>query len=269
MIYKFISIIFFLTFSYFSYSQNQIILEGNFQGKNLYIQNPYGNGGVGYCVIEVLINGNITSDEINSSAFEIDFSAQNIKLGEKVEVIIKYKNDCKPKIVNPEVLKPKSTFQIVTILVNKEGILNWSTTNEYGKLPFIIEQFRWNKWIKVGELEGIGTKTTNNYSFKVSPHSGKNQFRVKQIDYSGVAKTSKVVEFVSPSCEIVFTPVRVQKDIDFKCSDRPAETLYEVYDQYGNIVKRGFNSKLDCSNLPAGSYFLNFDNKTAEFTKKK
>jgi hypothetical protein len=269
MIYKFISVIFFLSFSYFSYSQNQIILEGNFQGKNLYIQNPYGNGGVGYCVIEVLINGNITSDEINSSAFEVDFSAQNIKLGEKVEVVIKYKNDCKPKIVNPEVLKPKSTFQIVTILVNKEGILNWSTTNEYGKLPFVIEQFRWNKWIKVGELEGIGTKTTNNYSFKISPHSGKNQFRVKQIDYSGVGKTSKVVEFVSPSCEVVFTPVRVQKDIDFKCSDRPTETLYEVYDQYGNIVKRGFNSKLDCSNLPAGSYFLNFDNKTAEFTKKK
>ena len=49
-----------------------IILEGNYQGKNLYIQNPFGSGGVGFCVTEVLVNGNITTDEINSSAFEID-----------------------------------------------------------------------------------------------------------------------------------------------------------------------------------------------------
>ncbi len=269
MKYRFIYLIFTFFLSSQFFSQNQIILEGNFQGKNLYVQNPYGGGGVGYCVIEVLINGNITTDEINSSAFEIDFSAQNVKLGEVVEVIIKYKNDCKPKVLNPEALKPKSTFQIVSLVVSKEGIMNWSTTNEYGKLPYIIEQFRWNKWIKVGEIEGIGTPSQNNYSFKVSPHSGKNQFRVKQIDYSGVGKTSKMVEFASPTCEVVFTPVKVKEFIDFKCSDRVAETLFEVYDRFGNIVKRGYNNKIDCTNLPAGEYFLNYDNKTASFVKKK
>ena len=34
-----------------------IILEGNYQGKNLYIQNPFGSGGVGFCVTEVKVNG--------------------------------------------------------------------------------------------------------------------------------------------------------------------------------------------------------------------
>ena len=37
-----------------------IILEGNYQGKNLYVQNPFSSIGVGFCVSEVLINGNIT-----------------------------------------------------------------------------------------------------------------------------------------------------------------------------------------------------------------
>src|ERR1700745_1336106 len=87
-----------------------IILEGNYQGKNLYIQNPFGNGGVGFCVTEVLVNGNVTVDETQSSAFEIDFKPHNLKIGDKIEVKIKHKTDCKPKVLNPEVLKPKSTF---------------------------------------------------------------------------------------------------------------------------------------------------------------
>ena len=87
-----------------------IILEGNYQGKNLYVQNPFGSGGVGFCVTEVLVNGNITTDETNSSAFEIDFKPHKLAIGEKVEIKIKHKEDCKPKVLNSEVLKPKSTF---------------------------------------------------------------------------------------------------------------------------------------------------------------
>ena len=59
-------------FSKVSAQGGVIILEGNYQGKNLYIQNPFGSNGVGFCVSEVKVNGNITTDEINSSAFEID-----------------------------------------------------------------------------------------------------------------------------------------------------------------------------------------------------
>ena len=51
-------------------------------------------------------------------------------------------------------------------------------------------------------------------------------------------------------------------------SDKSIETMYEIYDQYGNIVKKGFGSKLDVSNLPKGGYFLNYDNKMGEFVKK-
>jgi len=51
-----------------------IVLDGNYHGKNLYVQNPFASSGVGYCTIEVEVNGQVTTDEINSSAYEIDFS---------------------------------------------------------------------------------------------------------------------------------------------------------------------------------------------------
>ena len=61
-----------------------IVLEGNYQGKNLYVQNPYASGGVGFCVQEVKVNGKTTTDETNSSAFEIDLKAQGLKIGELI-----------------------------------------------------------------------------------------------------------------------------------------------------------------------------------------
>ena len=245
-----------------------IILEGNYQGKNLYVQNPFGSGGVGFCVTEVLVNGNITTDETNSSAFEIDFKPQKLAIGEKVEIKIKHKEDCKPKVLNPEVLKPKSTFEVISMTVDKEGSVKWSTKSETGKLAYAVEQFRWNKWVKVGEVDGVGTPNTNNYTFKVQPHSGKNQVRVRQTDYSGQPRLSKPVDFTSDVPEISFAPVKVSKDISFVAADKPVETMYEIYDQYGNVVKRGFGSSVDASNLAKGGYFLNFDNKMGEFIKK-
>lgn len=248
-----------------------IILEGNYQGKMLYVQNPFGSGGIGFCVTEVKVNGNITTDETNSSAFEIDLKAQKLNIGDKVEVKIFHKDGCKPKVLNPEVLKPKSTYEIISMTADKDGTFNWSTKSETGKLTYIVEQFRWNKWVKVGEVEGKGTATTNEYSFKISPHSGKNQLRVRQTDYSGQPRPSKSVDFISEVPEADFAPLKASKEINFFIKgkeDKAVETMYEIYDQYGNIVKKGFGSKVDVSNLPKGAYYINFDNKMGEFVKK-
>jgi len=245
-----------------------IVLEGNYQGKNLYVQNPFAGSGVGFCVSEVRVNGNVTTDEIASSAFEIDFRNLQLKIGDKVEVKISHKDDCKPKVLNPEVLKPKSTFEIINMSVDKDLTFKWSTKGETGKLSYTVEQFRWNKWVKIGEVEGIGTPDANNYSFKVVPHSGKNQYRVKQVDYTGQPKISKTVDYMSVSPEITFSPAKVSKEITFLTGSTPTETMFEIYDQFGNIVKRGFASAVDAVNLAKGAYYLNYDNKMGEFIKK-
>ena len=247
-------------------AQVVMVLDGNYQGKNLYVQNPFGNAGVGFCVTEVSVNGNVTTDEIASSAFEIDLKNFQLKLGDAVEVKIKYKGDCqgKPKVLNPEVLKPKSTYEVVKMDISPDGLIKFTTKGESGKLSFIIEQYRWNKWVKVGEVDGLGTNGPNDYTFKSALHSGDNKFRLKQLDYSGTPRYSKEIKVTSSSPKITFAPAKVSSEITFT----GGETMYEIYDQYGNLVKKGFGSTIDCKGLTKGAYYLNYDNSTGDFLKK-
>ena len=89
------------------------------------------------------------------------------------------------------------------------------------------------------------------------------KIKTYDLDYCDKQGNPKPVKFVSTKPEITYAPVKVTKDITF--SD---ETLYEIYDQYGNVVKKGFGKMVDCGNLSKGVYYLNYDNKTAEFIKK-
>lgn len=240
-----------------------IVIEGKYQSKNLYVQNGFSGSGVGFCAYEVTINGQVTTDEVNSSAFEIDFAQFQIKPGTEVVVEIKHKDGCAPKILNPEAIKPKATFDVVTMNISNEGQLKWTTKGEAGSLPFIIEQFRWNKWIKIGEVEGIGTGDNHDYSFQVTTHSGENKFRVKQVGYGGQSKVSQVVTLNSPTPELTFTATKNFTDIMFS-----GDTMYEIYDAYGTILKKGFGKSVKMDNLPKGNYYLCYDNTMQELKKK-
>jgi len=251
-------------FSTISFAGN-IILEGNYQGKNLYVQNPFAGSGVGFCATKVEVNGQVTTDEINSSAFEIDFTNLQLKVGDKVSVKIEHKDDCKPKVLNPEVLKPKSTFEVKAMTSEKDGTIKWTTTGEQGQLPFVIEQFRWNKWVKVGEVDGKGTPGTNDYTFKITPHFGENQVRIKQVDYTSQPRYSKPIKFMSDATEVTCPIKKVSDKLVFE----GGETMYEIYDKFGNIVKKGFGANVDVKSLSPDVYYLNFDNQTTEFIKKK
>ena len=241
-------------------SAGTIVLEGHYQGKNLFIQNPFSDAGVGFCVYEVTVNDKIATDEINSSAFEIDLSNYGLKLGDAVTVKVKHKDGCTPLVLNPEVLKPKSTFDVVKQEVSPDGTYRWTTANETGELPYMVEQKRWNKWVKVGEVMGKGVPGEHSYEFKITPHSGENTFRVRQLDLTKKSRFSESVKFTDPSVSVVtWSPVKPKDEVLFS-----APTLYEVYDQYGNIVKRGYANRIDVSTLKRGLYYLNYDSKMGE-----
>jgi hypothetical protein len=46
------------------------------------------------------------------------------------------------------------------------------------------------------------------------------------------------------------------------------ETMYEIYDNYGNIVLKGTEKTVDVKALSKGKYYLNFDNQMEEIQKK-
>lgn len=240
-----------------------MVLEGKFQGKNLYVVNSVSATGVGYCVFEVLVNGEVSSDEWNSPAFEIDLGIYGLKMGEDVVVTIKYKEGCLPKVINPGVLEPQPTFEINDITVSDSGMLNWETTNESGSLPFVVQQFKWNKWVNVGEVMGKGLPSKNEYSFQTTEISGNNKFRIVQKDGNGEPKVSPSVEYKSS-----MKPVAVTYDKKGRVLTFSKETNYELYNVYGQIVKRGFGSKADLTDLPKNDYYISFDNNTEKFYRK-
>ena len=253
-----------LTLFAFSANAGTILLEGNYHGKNLYVQNPFASEGVGFCTFEVKVNGQVTTDEINSSAFEIDLSFFQLELGSSIEIRISHKDDCKPKVVNPEVLKPMSTFEVASLGISKEGLLEMTTTNETGKLPYVIEQFRWNKWVEVGEFEGKGSPEKNNYEVQLTTvHSGQNRFRVKQKDHRSKPRYSFETKLNSPLPEVTFQPGDGKKASD--AINFSASTLYEIYNAYGNIVAKGVSKRVDVTGLEKGVYYLNYGTTTATF----
>ena len=92
-----------------------IIVQGKYQNKNLFVQNYFGNSGIGFCAQEIKVNGKITTDETNSSAFEIDLSALKLKFGDEIVVEIVHKDGCLPKVLNADDLKPKPTFDVLVM----------------------------------------------------------------------------------------------------------------------------------------------------------
>ena len=249
------------------HSLADLSLSGHYQGKNLYVSNPEDEFGFGFCVSKATVNGDPISDGVQSSAFEINFEEFGLNIGDEVFVVLYHDVGCKPKILNPEVLKPKSTYVIQSISCTPDGQLTWTTTGESGKLPYVIEQYRWNKWVPVGEVDGIGTSGENSYSFKVSPHSGENKVRVAQTDHTGQKKPSKAVTFTTDIAEPELQPKKVKGSIKFTANGSPIETKFEIYDAYGNIVKKGVGSEVDCTNLKKGAYYINYDNKNEKFIK--
>lgn len=250
--------------SFTAVAAESLVLNGIYQGKDLYIKNPFAEDGVGFCVFEVSVNGEITSDEINSSAFAIDFNIMGIEVGSKIEVVLKHKEDCDPLVLNPEAIKPHSTFELKDIKVDR-NVLSWTTEGESGSLPFVVEQFRWNKWVKAGEVTGVGTAGPNSYKFELTPYSGENKVRVRQTDYTGKPRYTEQVKYQPQVRKVDFEPKKVSDDITFT-----APTRFEIFDKYGNLVKTGFGKTVNVANLPKGEdYYLNYDSSFGETFKKK
>ncbi len=239
------------------------IIEGVYQGKDIYVQNPFATEGVGFCIFEVLVNGKVTSDEINSSAFAVDLSMFEFELGDEVIITIRSKTDCTPKIINPDAISPTSSCVVANVKLKSSSELSWSTTGENGKLPFIIEHFKWNKWVEIGSVLGEGKVDKMDYSVKVNLPAGENKLRIKQKDYNGEKITEEVILLVDKPV-VTLDSEKVSDAIDFS-----GKTHFELYDSYGEIVKSGYNSICKVKDLEKGIYYLNYELTFGTEIKKK
>lgn len=257
----FSNIIFILLFCSFS-NAGETTIDGHYYGFNLVVLNPsYGDG---FCVTEVLVNSMPTKDEINSNTFEIDFTLLNVKFGDSVCVVIRYHESCEPKIINPYVLLTDQTFSFTYAKFDRNGKINWAVKGNPGEDAFIIEQFRWNKWIELGEKAISDTVRAGYYSFKPMVHSGLNKFRILRYDANGMPYYSKIIKYNNIKMKpITLDSYKVSDFIEF--SD---ETMYEIFDMYGVFITDGYGKEIDATELEKGKYYLSFDNITTIITKK-
>jgi hypothetical protein len=240
-----------------------VIISGIYQGKDLYVQNPMTADSSGHCVFEVLVNGQITADQLNSASFAVDLAIWKLNAGDALEIVLRCKENCEVKILNPEVIYPSSTFEITSLTVSTTGEMEWSTEKETTPLNFVIEQFRWNKWINVGEVKGLGKLETCRYNFSVNLHAGTNTIRIYQLDHKG-QHSSEEYKVESAYPEVKIKSLKVSDAIEFS-----SITQYEVISEFGALVTSGRGQTINTTKYTKGKYYVNFDNKVGAMVEKK
>ncbi|MFT4777738.1 MAG: hypothetical protein ACI80P_000008 [Flavobacteriales bacterium] len=239
------------------------VYNGVYQGKDLYVKNPFAGDGVGFCVFEVKVNGEVTSDEINSSAFAIDLELYKLKIGTPIEITIRTKEDCEPNIINIDAIAPASTYSLDEIALVGNQTLTWKTSKESSNIPFVVEQFKWNKWVDVAEVVGEGKSKGNVYTTEISTHNGENTFRLRQDDAMGSHYSDRyVVQVTTPEINIITD--KIFEKIEFS-----SKTDFEVFDEYGIVVAQGRGASLDCAKWTPGSYYINYGGKFGQKVRKR
>lgn len=264
-------VFFFLTFlsvmchNFVEASSNykSISINGNYYGKNLIVINPIVNDE--FAVESVIVNGITTSDEIKSSAFEIDFSLLKLNIGDTVSVNIKYKSELEtPIIFNPEVIENNTSFVFSSVEIDKKAeYLFWSINAVESIEKFEVEQFRWEKWVHVAYVSPNDSVLKNVFQCKINSHNGKNAWRVKSISSNGNLSFSKPVKYSNRIPEVSMDNAKVSDKISFSAS-----TMYQIYSDKGEKLLSGSASVIDVSTLQPGNYWINYDNKTESFKKK-
>jgi len=237
-------------FAQFPPHRDAVVIKGVYQGKNIYVQNRDSI----FCTRGVFVNGDHTSTEFNSTAYEIDLNGFGFNIGDSLEVKIAHVTGCIPKILNVVVLI-KEDVSISDFRVNQAGTLSFSSTGDMPPLKFKVQQRRWSKWITVSTLDAEKGLDTTNYVLDVNLHPGKNQFRI----YRPNVDWKKVI--VSDTAKVDY-PVNGKPKLNFsgKLVRFRIETLIEVFDAFGNVVHRSKGLTLDCSKLKDGLYYINFEN---------
>lgn len=81
---------------------------GNYEMKNLFIQNPVLPDS-SFCITRPPeVNGEATTRAINNSVIEIRFDELNLKLGDPLIISVYHSPGCSPKLINPEVIDPRN-----------------------------------------------------------------------------------------------------------------------------------------------------------------
>ncbi|MCH8330843.1 MAG: T9SS type A sorting domain-containing protein [Bacteroidetes bacterium] len=243
-----------------------LILQGTYQGENIYVNNPFNAFRSQYSVIGATLNGK-DIEGFSSSTFEVDLSEIKLKAYVNIELTYRKRGFRLPEVLNPGAIRSKSTFELVgQVEVDKE-MIEWDTRGESSQEPYVIERdigTSMPKWVLVGSLIGKGTPNLNEYAFKIDHYPGRNKYRIKQRDGVYRNKYTNIFYYTSDKQPVMVTDNRVSNELELS-----KQADYIIYDSKGNIVQEGNGQKVDVSSMVNGTYYIKIQNTTQSFVKKK
>jgi hypothetical protein len=259
-LYSVFLLFFWLALSIDAAAQTEYTMAGEYQGRDIYIQNPLSPDKVNFCTQQVYLNEHLVVETPKTSAFEVNLS--HLKVGDPVFLKIIHAAGCQPKIINPQVIRSKSKFQFTFTKADANAI-SWSTSGELPDGKLYLEHYKQGGWEQVRAFDGRGSFEANQYLMAPTHHSGDNKYRVRYEQNDGKIFFSRVFDFQHNVEPVSFYPTLVTDKIVLS-----RESDYEVKDASGRAIVKGKSKEIILNNLKAGLYYLYVDNREERFVKK-
>lgn len=239
-----------------------IHVAGVYQGKTLFIQNPYNPKTQSFCIAEVRINNRSVAMNTHISAIKLDFA--EFDLYTPVAIEIRHDTLCTPLILNPDAISFHSTFSFKRAAMN-DSTLTWSTAGDLKDGYFVVEKYQNGFWLETDTVVSQGKFEAADYSYHPQLEEGPNKFRIKYIFPSAekYLYSPEVDAHYYPD-PVTFTPFNPTDFLDLSRS-----ASYEIYDGGSNLVLSGSGIRIDVGKLPRGDYVIYFDGSDPGLFRKK
>lgn len=237
-------------------------LTGVFQGKTLFIQNPYIPESGTFSIQEIVINGKPQNVQLNRTAIKLDF--KGVDLFAPVSLAIKHNPQVKPIIINPDAIRYYSMFSFQSVCIN-DTTINWKTRGEKAGGIYKVEKFKLGIWEQTDELEAQGNYTGATYNVFPKVDEGANKYRVKYESPDGNYLYSSELDFHFYPEPVTFTPKSSKSELKLS-----RKASYKIYDAGGKMILTGEGATIDVSILPPGDYVVYFNEQDpGVFTRSK
>lgn len=239
----------------------ELVLHGVYQGKDIYVQNPYSREVKGFCTEAVFVNDEEVISNPRTTAYKIPLS--HLKLRDLVVIRIKYREGCAPRVVNPEVIQRVEGFEFLTAQAGRNAV-SWLTKGELPGGNFYVERkVTDQEWQVVEEFTAKGQPESNNYQIPIHHRGGENIYRIKYKSDDSIEAYSLNFSYLFEEAPITFYPKEATTKLYLS-----EETEYLIIDASGRKYKRGKGRIITIHNLQPGEYFLVIEERSEPFFKK-
>ncbi len=236
-------------------------LVGVYQGKPLYIKNPYNKDSKEFCVYEIRVNDRRLNLNYQLSALKVGF--EDTDLFTPVTVKIFHKDSlCTPDIVNESSIHFHSSYKfLVTSLT--DTALYWRTEGEREIGTYIVEKLDGGIWIEQQSTQAQGKFEFAEYVFYPELDIGPNKYRIKYDFGTGRYLYSHEAEYEHYPDPVKFYPVTTNFKLNLSRS-----AIFEVFNAKSELVLSGTGTEVDIRNLRPGDYVIYFDKNQPEVFRR-